>query len=114
MMKWALFFAVTFAVGSFTLPVAAPALSSSAILNTPGVYIEALTLVPGEGTGQHSIVPAEVGIVVEGDVILSSPEGRQVLQAGKAFALPGLTPHDIRNESSHPAKVYVIAVKRCD
>ena len=113
-MKWTLFFAVAFATSLFALPVAAPALNSGAILNTSAVYIEALTLVPGEGTGQHSIVPAEVGIVVEGDVILSSPEGRQVLQAGSAFELPGLTPHDIRNESSRPAKVYVIAVKRCD
>jgi uncharacterized cupin superfamily protein len=113
-MKWTLFFAVAFAIASFTLPAVAPALSRGAVLDTSAVYIETLTLVPGEGTGQHSIVPAEVGIVVEGDVILSSPEGRQVLQAGNAFALPGLTPHDIRNESSRPAKIYVIAVKRCD
>ena len=112
-MKWTPFFAAAI-IGSFVLPVAAPALTSGAILNTSAVYIEALTLAPGEGTGQHSIVPAEVGIVVEGDVTLSSPEGREALQAGKAFALPGLTPHDIRNEGNRPAKVYVIAVKRCD
>ena len=113
-MKWTPSVAVAFAISSFALPAAAPALNRSALLDSSAVYIEALTLVPGEGTGQHSIVPAEVGIVVEGDVILSSPEGRQLLQAGNAFALPGLTPHDIRNEGSRPAKVYVIAVKRCD
>jgi quercetin dioxygenase-like cupin family protein len=113
-MKWTLFSAAAIAIGSLALPVDAPALSSNAILNTPDIYIEAVTLAPGEGTGQHSIVPAEVGIVVEGDVILSSPQGREPLQIGKAFALPGLTPHDIRNEGNRPAKVYVIAVKRCD
>ena len=85
-----------------------------AILNTPAVYIELLTLIPGEGSGQHSIIPAEVGLVAEGEVVLSSPGGREFLQAGKAFWLPGLTPHDIRNESNRPAKVYVIAMKRCD
>lgn len=113
MMK-AMVFAVGIAVGLAVSPGAAPALSPSAILNTPLVYIEVLTLVTGEGTGQHSIVPSEVGVVAEGEVVLSSPDGREALQAGKAFALPGLTPHDIRNESNRPAKVYVIAMKRCD
>jgi len=73
-----------------------------------------LTLVPGQGSGQHSTVPGEVGIVAEGEVVLSSPTGRESLQAGKAYWLPGLTPHDIRNESDRPAKIYVIAMKRCD
>jgi quercetin dioxygenase-like cupin family protein len=107
-------FAVGVALGVSVSPGVAPALSPSAILNTPSVYIEVLTLVPGEGTGQHSIVPSEVGVVAEGEVVLSSPDGHETLQAGKAFALPGLTPHDIRNESNRPARVYVIAMKRCD
>jgi len=113
-MKQVLFFAVGIAVGLCAPLIAAPASGPSAILNTSAAYIEVLTLVPGEGTGQHSIIPAEVGIVAEGEVVLSSPNGREALQAGKAFALPGLTPHDIRNESNRPAKVYVIAMKRCD
>jgi uncharacterized cupin superfamily protein len=113
MMK-AMVFAVGIAVGLPVSPGAASALSPGAILNTPLVYIEVLTLVPGEGTGQHSIVPSEVGVVVEGEVVLSSPDGREALQTGKAFSLPGLTPHDIRNESDRPTKVYVIAMKRSD
>ena len=113
-MKPALFFAAGIAVGLSTSLVTAQAPRSTAILNTQAVYIEVLTLVPGEGSGQHSIVPGEVGLVAEGEVVLSSPNGREFLQAGKAFWLPGLTPHDIRNESNRPAKVYVIAMKRCD
>jgi len=46
--------------------------------------------------------------------VLSSPAGRQSLKTGNAYWLPGLTPHDIRNESDRPAKVYVVAMKRCD
>jgi quercetin dioxygenase-like cupin family protein len=111
--RWIAPFLGGIAIGLCTSLVAAPT-GSSATLNTPGAFIELLTLVPGEGTGQHSILTGEIGIVVEGDVLLSSPNGREALQTGKAFWLPGLTPHDIRNEGDSPARLYVIAMKRCD
>jgi len=113
-MTKALFFVAGIAVGLCTSLFAAQGAGSIAVLNTSGVYIELVTLVPGEGSGQHSTIPGEVGIVAEGEVVLSSPAGRESLQAGKAYWLPGLTPHDIRNESNRLAKVYVIAMKRCD
>jgi quercetin dioxygenase-like cupin family protein len=112
--KKTLFFVAGIAVGLCASFVGAQGAATTAVLNTSGVYIELVTLVPGQGTGQHSGVPSEVGIVSEGEVVLSSPAGRESLQAGKAYWLPGLTPHDIRNESDRPAKVYVIAMKRCD
>jgi mannose-6-phosphate isomerase-like protein (cupin superfamily) len=112
--KKALFFLAGIAVGSCVSLVAAQGAGSIAVLNTSGAYVELLTLVPGEGSGQHSTIPGEVGIVAEGEVVLSSPAGRESLQAGKAYWLPGLTPHDIRNEGNRPAKIYVIAMKRCD
>lgn len=111
--RWLVPFLGGITIGLCTSLAAAP-VSPGPILNAPGAFIELLALVPGEGTGQHSIVAGEIGIVVEGDVLLSSPSGRETLQAGKAFWLPGLTPHDIRNEGDRPAKVYVIAMKRCD
>jgi uncharacterized cupin superfamily protein len=113
-MKKALFFVTGLAVGLCISLIVAQGAGSIAVLNTSGAYIELLTLVPGEGSGQHSTIPGEVGIVAEGEVVLSSPAGRESLQAGKAYWLPGLTPHDIRNESNRPAKIYVIAMKRCD
>ena len=113
-MKKALFFVAGIGVGLCISLAAGQGAGSMAVLNTSGVYIELLTLVPGEGSGQHSTIPGEVGIVAEGEVVLSSPAGRESLQAGKAYWLPGLTPHDIRNESNRPAKIYVIAMKRCD
>jgi len=113
-MKKALLLLAGIAVGLCASLIAAQGARSIAVLNTSGVYIELLTLVPGEGSGQHSTIPGEVGIVAEGEVVLSSPAGRESLQAGKAYWLPGLTPHDIRNESNRPAKIYVIAMKRCD
>jgi len=113
-LKKTLFFMAGIVVGSCTSLVAAQGAGSTAVLNTPGVYIELVTLVPGQGTGQHSGIPGEVGIVADGEVVLSSPAGRQSLKTGNAYWLPGLTPHDIRNESDRPAKVYVVALKRCD
>jgi quercetin dioxygenase-like cupin family protein len=113
-MKKTFFFIAGIAVGLCISHVAAQGASSVAVLNTPGVYIELVTLVPGQGSGQHSGIPGEVGIVADGEVVLSSPAGRESLKAGHAYWLPGLTPHDIRNESDRPAKIYVIAMKRCD
>jgi quercetin dioxygenase-like cupin family protein len=113
-MKLGIFFLAGIAVGVFASLVAAQGAGSIPVLNAPGAYIELMTLAPGQGSGQHSTIPAEVGIVSEGEVVLSSPTGREILQAGKAYWLPGLTPHDIRNESNQPAKVYLVAMKRCD
>ena len=113
-MKKTFFFIAGIGVGLCTSFVAAQGAGSVAVLNTSGVYIELVTLVPGQGSGQHSGIPGEVGIVAEGEVVLSSPTGRESLKAGKAYWLPGLTPHDIRNESDRPAKVYILAMKRCD
>jgi quercetin dioxygenase-like cupin family protein len=113
-MKQALLFVAGIAVGLCASLVAAQGAHSVAVLNAPGAYIELLTLAPGEGSGQHSTIPGEVGIVADGQIVLSSPAGRESLQAGKAYWLPGLTPHDIRNESNQPAKIYIIAMKRCD
>ena len=49
-----------------------------------------------------------------GDVTLESPLGRTALRPGTAYWLPGLTPHDTRNESRSPARFYEIFLKRCD
>jgi len=112
--KKTFFFIAAIAVGLCTSLVGGQGAGSVPVLNTSGVYIELLTLVPGQGSGQHSSIPGEVGIVAEGEVVVSSPAGRESLKAGKAYWFPGLTPHDIRNESDRPAKIYVIAMKRCD
>ena len=69
-MKRALFFVTGLAVGLCISLVATQGAGSTAVLNSSGAYIELLTLVPGEGSGQHSTIPGEVGIVAEGEVVL--------------------------------------------
>ena len=113
-MKQTLLFVGGIAVGLCASLVTAQGAGSVAVLNTSGAYIELLTLAPGEGSGQHTTIPSEIGIVAEGEMVLSSPAGHEALPAGKAYWLPGLTPHDLRNDGNRPAKIYVIAMKRCD
>jgi len=113
MMKLSIF-AAGLALGLVASQLGAQGTRSTAVLNATGTYVELMTLVPGEGSGQHSTVTGEVGIVAEGEVIVSSPSGREVVPAGKAYWFPGLVPHDLRNEGNRPAKIYVIAMKRCD
>lgn len=84
------------------------------ILDNPSVRITVTTFVPGAGTGRHQGIEAEVGIVVEGELTVESPLARTVLRPGMAYWLPGLTPHDTRNESQRPARLYEILLKRCD
>jgi quercetin dioxygenase-like cupin family protein len=98
------------------LPTAALAQAPGAqvILDNPSVRVSVVTLAPGVGTGRHQAIEAEIGILVEGELTVESPLGRVALRPGAAYWLPGLTPHDTRNESSRPARLYEIHLKRCD
>jgi len=102
--------AVALLNGAATAQAPAP----QVILDNPSVRIAVITLLPGVGTGRYQGIEAEVGIVVEGDVTLESPLGRTALRPGNAYWLPGLTPHDLRNESQRPARIFEIFLKRCD
>jgi len=78
------------------------------------VRVQVVTFVPGAATGRHQGIEAEVGILVDGELMLDSPQGRATLRPGTAYWLPGLTPHDTRNESQRPARMFEILLKRCD
>ena len=84
------------------------------ILENQSVRVVSVTYPPGSGTGRHQGIEAEVGIVVDGELTMESPQGRMSLRPGSAYFLPGLTPHDTRNESARPARTFEIFLKRCD
>ena len=102
------------AVGLFPLSVAAQAVPPLTILDNPSVRVVVFALPPGAGTGRHQGIEAEVGIVVDGEPTLDSPLSHEVLQPGKGYWLPGLIPHDLRNEGDQPARVFAVLLKRCD
>ena len=95
-------------------PALAQAPAVKVIFDNASVRVELTSFEPGSGTGLHSIVTPETGIVLEGEVTLDSPNGRQTLRQGEAFWVPGLTPHDLRNSGRVPAKVWGVFLKRCD
>lgn len=104
----------TLAVGLSPFHVAAQAVPPLRLLDNPSVRVEVLSLPPGVGSGQHQGIEPEVGIVVEGQLTLDSPLAHEILQPGKAYWLPGLIPHDVRNEGDRPARMFAVLLKRCD
>ena len=102
------------ALAVWSRPLFAQVPEVKVILENASVRVELATFEPGSGTGLHSIVTPETGLVLEGEMTLDTPHGRQTLRAGDAFWVPGLTPHDLRNNSRVPAKVWGVFLKRCD
>jgi quercetin dioxygenase-like cupin family protein len=113
-MKTALVVAALLA-GALLPPTAQAQLpTSQVILENPSIRVTLLTFVPGGATGRHQGIESEIGIVIEGQLTVESPTGRQSLGPGGTYWMPGLTPHDVRNESGAPAKMWDIFLKRCD
>jgi quercetin dioxygenase-like cupin family protein len=98
----------------FPLTASAQLPVSQVILENPSIRVTLLTFTPGGATGRHQGIESEIGIVVEGELTVESPTGRRQLVPGGVYWMPGLTPHDVRNESGRPAKLWDIFLKRCD
>jgi quercetin dioxygenase-like cupin family protein len=82
------------------LDLAAQMPASQVILENASVRVALLTFVPGGATGRHQSIESEIGIVLEGELTVESPTGRQKLGPG--------------NEGGRPAKLWDIFLKRCD
>jgi quercetin dioxygenase-like cupin family protein len=78
------------------------------------VRVALLTFPPGSSSGRHSGLDPEMGIVVDGELTLVTDAGTEILRPGSARWLPGLTPHDARNEGDRPLKLWVVLFKKCD
>ena len=109
-MKKTFFFMAGIAVGLCTSLVAAQGAGSIPILNASGAYIELVTLVPGQGSGQHAGIPGEVGIVAEGEVVLSSPAGRKSLMGGQCLLVTGTHPARYSQRKQSASK----GLRHCD
>ena len=83
-------------------------------LDNDSVRVVLLTYQPGAGTGRHLGLERELGIVLEGEVTLETPKGVETFRAGSAYWIPSLTPHDVRNQTDRPAKVWDMLIKRCE
>ena len=81
-------------------------------LENDSVRVSLLTFPPGSASGEHSGLDPELGIVVDGELTLVTPAGREVLGPGAARWLPGLTVHDARNEGARTLKLWVVLFKK--
>jgi quercetin dioxygenase-like cupin family protein len=113
-MKTALVVAAVLAGALSPMTAQAQLPASQVVLENQSVRVTILTFVPGGATGRHQGIESEIGIVLEGALTVESPTGRQSLGPGGVYWMPGLTPHDVRNESGRPAKLWDIFLKRCD
>lgn len=93
---------------------AAGAQGPQGVIDSLVTLVALLTFPPGPASGRHVGLDPEMGIVVEGELTLVTDTGREVLRPGAVRWLPGLTPHDARNEGERPVKLWVILFKRCD
>lgn len=83
-------------------------------LDNDSVRVVLLTYHPGGSTGRHLGLEPELGIVLEGEVTLETPKGVEIFRAGSVYWIPSLIPHDVRNETDRPAKVWDVLIKHCE
>ncbi len=81
-------------------------------MDNESVRVSLLVFPPGAASGEHVGLDPELGIVLEGELTLLTPAGREVLGPGSVRWLPALLPHDARNEGPLPLKLWVVLVKR--
>lgn len=83
-------------------------------LNNDLIRVTLLTFRPGASTGPHLGIEPELGIVLEGEFRLDTSNGSEILRPGGVYWIPSLAPHDVRNETDRPAKLWDILLKRCE
>lgn len=83
-------------------------------LDDERVRVSLITFEPGAASSRHVGLEPELGIVAEGELTLVTDAGREILRPGTARYLPALVPHDARNESDRPVKLWVVIQKKCD
>ncbi|MBI4841250.1 MAG: cupin domain-containing protein [candidate division NC10 bacterium] len=84
------------------------------VLDNQSVQVVLLTFPPGSVAEQHVNPEAELGIILEGQLTLITPNGREVLKPGAVRWLPPGTPHESRNEGKAPVKMWALLLKRCN
>jgi len=82
------------------------------LLENDTVRVALLLFPPGSASGEHVGLDPELGIVLEGELTLVTPAGREVLGPGAVRWLPALVTHDARNEGSVLLKLWVVLVKK--
>jgi quercetin dioxygenase-like cupin family protein len=94
-------------------PASANEIEDTLILDNETVEVVPLTFPPGSISEQHANPEPELGIILEGELTLITPSGREVLKPGGVKWLAPLTPHEARNEGTAPVKMWALTLKKC-
>jgi quercetin dioxygenase-like cupin family protein len=81
-------------------------------LDNDSVEVVLLTFKPGEVVEKHVNPEGELGIILEGELTLITPAGREILKPGMIRWLDPLTPHETRNEGATPVKMWGLLIKK--
>ncbi|HSB77953.1 MAG TPA: cupin domain-containing protein [Candidatus Methylomirabilis sp.] len=82
------------------------------VLDNDSVLVVLLTFQPGEVVEKHVNPEPELGIMLEGELTLITPAGREILKPGTVRWLAPLTPHETRNEGATPVKMWALLLKQ--
>ena len=93
-------------------PGLAAEIEDKVVLDNESVEVVLLTFPPGAVSESHANAEPELGIILEGDLILITPSGREVLKPGTVKWLAPYTPHEARNEGSVPVKMWALTLKK--
>jgi quercetin dioxygenase-like cupin family protein len=83
------------------------------VLDNDTMQVMFLTFAPGEVSEMHANPEPELGIILEGELTVITPDGRELLRPGAVKFLAPLTPHEARNEGATPVKMWALMLKKC-
>ena len=83
-------------------------------LENDSVRVALPTFPPGSASGEHVNPEPELGIVLERELTLITPDGREVLGPGAARWLAPNTSQDAHNEGTAPVKLWALLLKCCN
>jgi quercetin dioxygenase-like cupin family protein len=108
----ALIGAVLLCGGILTAPASAQEGGDKVVLDNDSIQVWFLTFSPGEVSQMHANAEPEIGIILEGELTLITPSGREILKPGDVRWLDPYTPHEARNEGTAPVKMWALTLKK--
>jgi quercetin dioxygenase-like cupin family protein len=103
---------VLFCGGLLMVPAFAQEGGDKVVLDNDSIQVWFLTFSPGEVSQMHANPEPELGIILEGQLTLITPSGREVLKAGDVRWIDPYTPHETRNEGTVAVKMWALTLKK--
>jgi quercetin dioxygenase-like cupin family protein len=98
--------------GLLTARASAGEIEDKVVLDNDSIQVWFLTFSPGEVSAMHASAEPEIGIILQGELTLITPSGREVLKPGDVRWLDPYTPHETRNEGAVPVKMWALTLKK--